>query len=347
MSSTFLWRNLVRDTAANAPWQRLRPNLLLFLQLLFLALLVLALVRPFTWSDAASSDHLILVLDTSASMQATDVVPNRLAEAVREARAMVAALPADARVTLIAAGAGTDVLVSGTTDRALVQRGLDGVRAGSGGSDLSAALTLAGAVAGRERDPETVIFSDGNVTLPSQAAGGRLLTLPGRVRYVPIGSGSVDGGARSANQGIMALSLRRSAGGQTTSVFVQVTNFGPAPVERRLLLYSAGQLVAARTLSLPDSQPLALAFEDLPAGLVSVEARLEGADALALDDRAWATLPDSGAVRVDLVGPGNRFLETALGLLPGLDVTTIKPDDYLAAQDAQPADAGAPAQRPA
>ena len=30
VSSIYLWRRMVRDVEANAPWQKLRPNLLLF-----------------------------------------------------------------------------------------------------------------------------------------------------------------------------------------------------------------------------------------------------------------------------------------------------------------------------
>ena len=45
VSSTYLWRTLVQDRAANAPWQRLRRNLLLLLQLLILAALVLSLIH--------------------------------------------------------------------------------------------------------------------------------------------------------------------------------------------------------------------------------------------------------------------------------------------------------------
>ena len=43
VSSVYLWRRMVRDVEANAPWQRLRRNLLLILQLLVLAALILAL----------------------------------------------------------------------------------------------------------------------------------------------------------------------------------------------------------------------------------------------------------------------------------------------------------------
>ena len=45
VSSTFLWQRIVRDVEANAPWQKLRRNLLLLLQLLLLLLRVLLLLR--------------------------------------------------------------------------------------------------------------------------------------------------------------------------------------------------------------------------------------------------------------------------------------------------------------
>src|SRR3954454_11962903 len=78
VSSTFLWQRLVRDVEANAPWQKLRRNLLLLLQLLLLALLALALARPFLRPARIAGRHLILTIDRSASMQATDVAPSRL-----------------------------------------------------------------------------------------------------------------------------------------------------------------------------------------------------------------------------------------------------------------------------
>jgi hypothetical protein len=80
ISSTFLWRQLVRDREANAPWQRLRLSWLL-LQLLVLAALVLALARPFREVKTITTGRIVLLLDASASMKATDVEPDRFAAA--------------------------------------------------------------------------------------------------------------------------------------------------------------------------------------------------------------------------------------------------------------------------
>ena len=46
VSSTFLWKKSIQDLQVNSPFQKLRRNLLLLLQLILLALLLLALARP-------------------------------------------------------------------------------------------------------------------------------------------------------------------------------------------------------------------------------------------------------------------------------------------------------------
>ena len=72
VSSTLLWQRLLRDREANAPWQRLRRNLLLLVQLALLAALVLALARPFFRVPTVASGTVVVLLDASASMNAVD-----------------------------------------------------------------------------------------------------------------------------------------------------------------------------------------------------------------------------------------------------------------------------------
>ncbi len=331
VSSVYLWQDMVRDVAANAPWQRLRPNLLLLLQVLFLAALILALARPFSWTRAVTGDHLILVVDRSASMAAGDVASSRLAQAAKEAGRLGSDLPADVPVTLIGAGDQVEVLLSASSDRGRLGRALDDLRPGHGGADMATALELAAAIAAGEPEAQVVVLSDGGVRLPDR------LGLTAETRYLPIG--------RSANnQAISALSLDLRV---ALSGFVRVSNYGPEPVQRRLTLHayaepfdpSAGQLVAAQDLDLPASDAVALTLPDLPPDTAVLEARLAGADDLALDDQAWAVRPVDAGAQIQIVGPGNRFLEIALTLLPGVEVTAIALADYEAAW-AEPEPAG-------
>lgn len=315
VSSTYLWRTMVRDTAANAPWQRLRPNLLLLVQLLFLAALILALARPFVWSESAAGSHLILVIDTSASMGATDVKPNRLGAALASARRLIESLPASARVTMIEAGSQVRVPVSGASGGAAALAALTTLRAGLSGADFGSALTLASAIAAREPDSEVVILSDGHVTLPEQ------LTLPGRVRYIPIGQDS-------ENQAIGAFSIETDSAGRNSSIFVQAINYGTQTAQRRLVVYADGQLLAARDVTLLPGKPQPISIPVPISNTQVIEASLEGQDALTADDHAWAAPPSGDKIAINLIGPGNRFLEIAIGLMSNVELPVTSSISY-------------------
>ena len=92
VSSTLLWQKFLAETQANAPFQKLRNNWLMLFQLLLLALAVFALARPFFLGKAKSSELRVVILDGSASMQATDVSPSRFEVARAEALKLVSAL---------------------------------------------------------------------------------------------------------------------------------------------------------------------------------------------------------------------------------------------------------------
>ncbi len=315
VSSVYLWQRMVRDMEANAPWQRLRRNLLLILQLLFLVFLILALARPFTWAKGASGQALILILDTSASMAATDVSPSRLEAAKAQVRGLVDGQPDETRITLITAGDGARVLIASSQDRRGIHRAIDGLEVGAGGSDLTAALELASAIAARQPETEIVILSDGRVNLPEH------LALTGRVRYLPVGQSS-------DNQAISTLSLGPAPGNKEMTAFAQVTNYGDDTAQRRLTLYADGQLANAFDLEIAPGDQVAVVARGLPLETGILEAQLDGEDALPLDDRAWAVHRDEEPASITLVTDGNLFLETGLALLPGLEVTVIRPDDF-------------------
>ena len=92
VSSVLPWHAVKQAEQLASPVQRFRRNLLLWVQLLLLAALVLAAARPFVWTALPSARSTILVLDTSASMGATDVAPTRFEAARQQAAAALDAL---------------------------------------------------------------------------------------------------------------------------------------------------------------------------------------------------------------------------------------------------------------
>lgn len=315
ISSTYLWRKMIRDVEANAPWQKLKPNLLLFLQLLFLILLILAVARPFSLGQDQIGQTLILVIDSSASMSANDTQPTRLQAAKNRAVQIVDETPENGRVTVIEAGSEAHLRVSSTQDRRLAHQAIEQIQSGMGGSQLGLALELASAIASRQPASDIIVLSDGRGTLPQS------LKLHGRLRFIPLG-------LSGENQAISRLNLEYLSGGGSQA-FIQVSNYGRQASQRRLNVVADGRVVSVYDLSLPAESTLAVIARDLPASAAVIEARLEGADPLAADDRALAVVRHPVPVKTALVSSGNLFLRTALSLLPNLKLSEFQPGETL------------------
>ena len=163
--STLLWKRLLADVEANAPWQRLRRSLLLLLQLLLVALLALLAARPFLERPAGLAGDVVVVLDTSASMGATDIPPDRLTEAKAKIFVRLKDLPANGTVSVIAAGRTARVVVNGTSDLGRVRAAIDGIAVESATGDLGDALNLADALAARAGDAEILVATDGALAI--------------------------------------------------------------------------------------------------------------------------------------------------------------------------------------
>ena len=328
VGSTFLWQQLVRDVEANAPWQRLRFSWLLVLQLLIALVAVVAAARPFATVTSDLAANVVLIVDTSASMSAVEEGGDRMALARAAARRVIGELPEGGHVTVVAADDSAHVLVSETDDRAAALAAIERIAATQVPGDLTDAFALASALAARDSDSTVVVVTDANADrLPRLGIGA-----PVRVERV---------GTTDANQAVAALSLLRRAGGAQLDLFVAVSNPSAVDVTRRLEIYADEVLVDARDLAIPAEQRSEALISSVPQAALVVEARLAGEDALAVDDRAFALVPQAGAVRALLVSPGNAYLENALALLPRLELYAVGPAGYADAVEAA-VDAGTP-----
>src|SRR6476620_1557493 len=86
--STYLWSRAIEDLHVNSLWQKLRQSLLLLLQLLVILGVILALIRPGWQGSELTGERFVFMIDASASMAATDVLPTRLDAAKKQALEM-------------------------------------------------------------------------------------------------------------------------------------------------------------------------------------------------------------------------------------------------------------------
>jgi hypothetical protein len=315
VSSVFLWEQALQDLQANAPLQKLRRNLLLFMQLLIALLLIAALSRPALQWAARGGQRVMVILDASASMQCTDVTPSRFVAARNEAHKAVEALGPRDEMLIIAAGCSTRTASLFTADKRALHSALDRVQVTDGPADMGAALELVSGLVRSEKGGagrRLVVISDG--ALPP-------LRLPDGMHTIPVHFVNV--GKRGDNVGITVMSIRRRVG--RTGGFeglIGIKNFSGQARTFTLELKVNGSLRDAREVVLEAGKQRTDVLTDLPDAGGLLTAHLDANDDLAVDNTANLIIPKVEPVPVVLVTTGNFFLETVLALDPTLKVTS-------------------------
>ncbi len=357
--STYLWKRSIEDMHVNSLWQRLRQNLLLFLQLLLVALAMLALMRPGWESSKLDGERFIFLVDNSASMSATDVdgAKNRLDEAKKLVGGLIDQMDSGMTAMLVSFADTPQVVQEFTNNRRLLRERLESIQPTVRGTDLKGALELADGLANPSRmpiqegdreidvveaQPATVyIFSDGRFEDVKGFALGNL-----KPYYIPLGS------LEAKNLAITAFSTRRSdAHPEERQAFVQVSNFTSEAQKPIVEVQLDGSFLDAKDVDVPAGESSGVVFPlaNAPAGKLTARLKYEldtpgKRDALEQDDTGYAALNDAKPGRVLVVTPGNVALEVALATQRAGKLANIefkKPDVLTSDQYKRDAESGA------
>ena len=332
--STLLWRKAIQDLQVNAPFQKLRRNLLLLLQLLILLALLLAFSRPVTSYRPPPGERNVILIDHSASMSARDMNGNtRLEEAKKRARDLVDAMKKGSSAMVVAFDDTAETLQSFTGDTVALKHAIDSIQPTDNRTRLKLAYELADASMAFNPDQERPNVDPADVYLYSdgRAADANDVSLHGKLHFERVGTEDAQ------NVGIVALSAKRNYERPTqVQVFARLQNFGPQPVEAPVQLSVDGELVEAggarvqNAFLLPDRwtrdqrekwesengrrQSDSVTFElDLTsAAVIKLEQMHRNGDVLAADDVAQVIVPPPRQLAVLLVTDGNYFLERAI-----------------------------------
>src|ERR1043166_3018154 len=300
VSSTLLWQKFLAETQASAPFQRLRKNWLLILQLILLTLAVLALARPFFKTQARPAELRVVILDASASMQATDENPSRFEKARSEALKWVDSLADTDQMVILQAGANTEVKQSATSEKAALRRAPQACTCSDGPTRLIPALRMAESLVRDQRSAEIHLFSDGAAPELNEFENKALPLI-----YHRVGKGA-------NNAGITALDVRANPEDtRQRAIYGSIANFSSNNVDTDVELRLDDRLLETRPLKIPagETSPQVFVASQARDGVFTL--RLTVQDDLAADNQASIVSLLPKPVKVLMISRGNRLLEKA------------------------------------
>ncbi len=300
----FLFPPITTDVRANALIQKLRPNLLMFLQLLLALLVLLALARPMMLAKGLPGQS-VVVIDTSASMGAREGNTTRFEQMRAELRTLIRDLNPSEQMAIVEAGAQVRVVAPITNDKQKLLSAVDSLTVSHTANNLDEALRLASALVGKSEQGRIVLMSDGAFPPIRDFSAG-----VAKLNFRSFGS-------NTENLAIVAMDVQQTKRGWEW--FVSLRNFGTSEAKTVLEFYAGGNLVDAREVSVPAGQSLGQSLT-LARLAEPLEVRIDANDALETDNRAYRVGATERPKRILIVGKGNFFLERALALEPNVEV---------------------------
>ena len=343
--STYLWSRTIEDLHVNTIWQRLRRNLLLFLQLLLVGLLIMAMLRPGWQAMQTLDERIIFLIDNSASMSATDERPSRLEQARQRALALVDQMETG-HVGMVIAFSDTAQTQSYNESRRALRRQIESIVPTNHRTDIREALQAAAGLA----NPGLTRLADNqavNESLPATLyilSDGGFATVPdfslGNLTPVYVASGQVP----YDNLAVVAFATDRNPQHpERMQAFANVANFGAQDATVTLELFLDDQSLDLVELPVAAGKEAGWHFDlpDLEEGMLKVV--LQHDDALRLDNVAYTAINRPRPARVLVVSPGNEALRASLDTSQVQDlavVTFAEPPILDTAEHKEQVDAG-------
>ena len=296
VSSNLLWEQDIEDIKANTFFQKLRKNLLLPLQILILTLIILALARPFVIGALSTGQDVILIIDTSASMKATDVKESRFESAKSSAMKIVDGLGRGARMAIIRAGFSPTIISSLTSDKSILAETLNKLKPSDTPANLISAILMASSLAKDMRRSEIIVLSDGDGNSQKKSFN---IDIP--VRFVKFG--------RDETNNIGITNLDVSDGKQA---FLSIRNFSSKKQAFAIELYHDRDLIDVLKLNLSPQERRSVIFNDINYNEGDLIASIDVKDDLLIDNKAYYVLHELTEPKILIVGEGNVFLEKAI-----------------------------------
>lgn len=304
VSSLLLWERVLREEPLGRWFRKLPKNLLLLLQILTILFLVLFLSKPILSFQGGVGNPVVIILDSSASMGARDIVPSRFEKAKMEIirlskeirNKMSLVVSKDKPVILVSSGKAEDI-----------EKALNKEELFLGEGSLNHAITY---VENLFKNPnyEIHIFTDGGeyIDIPKDTVHKYHVHVIGKDSN---NVGIIDGRVFQKNN-------------KESQIFLKVGNFSKSNKSFNLKILKDNRTIITTNVTFSPQEIKNLSF-DLPLLVGKIEATLEVKDDLLEDNKAYFYVP-TFSPKVLVITMGNPFLEKAVRSIPSAQVEIRK-----------------------
>lgn len=312
VSTTMFWRQIFEDKPPRSLWETLKHLLSLLVQLVFLLLLVMALTEPYFSWELLAARRLVLVVDNSASLAATDVQPSRFAQAISRGLRAIDRLRLHDEMAVIVAGAEPAVVCGMTGHLRTLKTALNSIPQTEGPTHLREAVQLGQRLIGQHPHGKVIVLTDGCCPEAQELAADKSVEM----HLI---------GGDAANVGITRFQVRRSLLDTLGyEVLIEVLNASDQPVDCRLELELGGATVDVIPLKLKPGQTWNQTLEKTSLKGGQLVAKLLHDDPFPVDNRAQAILPPREVQPVLIVTAGSLFLQKVFEANPLMRVTVAR-----------------------
>jgi Ca-activated chloride channel homolog len=313
VTGLFLWKGALKEVRGGSRIQSLMKNLPLLLQILIVILASLALAEPIWTRPTQIKGDVVLVLDSSASMQTRTKKGIRFDQAKEKALKLVGELSEESRMLIIEAGNRPEIRSPFSKNKKHLREVIRNILPLDVSGDLENAVYLALSFVQPAGEGKLYLISDGAV-----AGLDRLLQDHKKIHPLIISEGD-------NNVGIINFQCRPDP--EIPDVYqalLEINNFNSRPVVCPIQVTIGKESVFKKTIGLKSRERKRFLIPLLRPESGIAKAYLDFKDDFPLDNQAYNVLPSPKELWILLVTRGNYFLKTLLEAYPQFKVHTLK-----------------------
>lgn len=309
ISSLYLWQHAVADLEANAPWQKLKKNILMLLQILGVVLLSLIMSGPVVRTGGNQDKAVLLVLDMSLGMQATDIKPSRFEAAKKDMAELVSSCGPGTKFSIVASGRNPYIVQRMVDDKHKTLQEIKELSVTDCIADMDGTFELVDSLA--RENPEMKIYWFGDEQNPFS---------DDRIKYYLYGADGV-------NYAVTMLSHRKFENNPEVTVLSRIANFSGQDAELDVSLYIDSEFFEAQRVKVGANGSESLYWKGIPKSAEVIECRIDTQDILQKDNRSVLQIYPDKTSKVLLATESNLFMEKVLSLMPDIELYRTAPDD--------------------